>query len=133
GRRPQPAEDGKRRAAELLRLLLDPGRGVHRPATEPTLEEVDACAREAGVRRAEEREQLLARAAEPREAQEREERLPERGLREPRPLLQRVRDAERAEHRLERRAPAVERVADDRDRGGGRACADQLEQLLRDG
>ena len=103
---------------------------MHRPATEPTLEEVDACAREAGVRRAEEREQLLARAAEPREAQEREEGVPERGLRDAWPLLERVRDTERAEDGLERRAPALERIADDRDRVGRGAAADQLEELL---
>src|SRR6185437_9282543 len=96
------------------------------------LEEVDVHPRQAGIRRAQEREQLAAPAVEPGVAKQREQRLPERRLPQPQPALERVRDAERRERRVERRAPALERGADDRDLLGGRAVAEQREDLVRD-
>ena len=90
------------------------------------------CAREPGVRRAQEREQVAPPPVEPGVAQQREQRLPERRLAEPQPPFERVGHAERREGRVERRAPALERRADDRDLVRRRAVAQQREDLVRD-
>ena len=87
-------------------------------------------ATEARVRRAHEPVEVVAPTAEPGEAEQREQRAAERRLAEPRRALDRVRDAEPGERRLERRAPALQRGCDDRDVSGIRAAADQLEDLL---
>ena len=81
-----------------------------RPSTKSTFAPLDA-----GERRAEEAEELAARAAEPREAQQRGQRLAERRLVDANLAVDRIRDAERAERGLERRANAVDARADDAD------------------
>ena len=88
--------------------------------------------REAGVARADEREQVAAAASEPGEAQKRQECPAERRLRQAERPVQRVRDAERAERRLERRTHPVERGTDDEDLLGSRAGPDQAEHLVGD-
>ena len=131
--RPQLVERGQRRLAEPLRLLLDPRRRVDRAPAQPPLDEVDRASARApstaigGTRRARAAAALPGvaqqlRAARARAASSRA------GLRR----LDRVRHPERAEHRLERRAPALERRRDQRDPLGRRAAADELEQLLAD-
>ena len=121
-----------RRLAKLLGLLLDACGGVDRATAQAAFDEVDGRTGEARVGRAEVGEQLAALPVGPRVAKELQERVPERRRPEPRTRLDRVRHAERAEHRLERRAPAVERRCDERDLLGRRAAADQLEQLFAD-
>ena len=123
--RAQLAERGDRCFTQLLGLLLDARRAVDRASAQPALDVVDGRAREARVRRAEEREQLAARRVRPRVAQQLQQRVPERRVAETHPRLERARNAEAAEHRLERRAPAVERRRDERDPLGGRARAQQ--------
>ena len=127
----QLGEMRDRRFAELLGLLLDARRGEDRPTAQPSFDEVDRRAGEARVGRAEVGEQLAALAVCPRVAKELQERVPERRRAEPRARLDRVRHAERAEHRLERRAPAVERRRDERDLLGRRAAADQARAARR--
>ena len=69
-------EGGNRRTlAQPRHLLLDPLGCVDGAPAEPSLDEVDARARQPRVRAAQVREQLAPAAAGPREAQEREERL----------------------------------------------------------
>ena len=58
--------------------------------------------------------------------------MTERRLREPHLAVDRVRNAERAERGLERRAPALDARADDPDRLRRRPGAQQREQLLAD-
>ena len=89
-------------------------------------------ASEPRVRGAQEGEQVAPVALQPGVAQQRQQRLPERRLAEAQAALERVRDAERREGRVERRAPAFERGADDRDLVGLGAGAQQREQLLGD-
>src|SRR5262249_3580093 len=88
--------------------------------------------REAGVRRAEEREEILARAVGPREAQERRQRVAHGRRAEPPPRLERVRDAEAGERRLERRAEAPGRRDDERAALRRDALAQEHEHFLRD-
>ena len=90
------------------------------------------CPREAGVARADEREQVAAAASEPGEAQKRQECPAERRLRQAERPVQRVWDAECAERRLERRTHPVERGTDDEDLLGSRAGPDQAEHLVGD-
>src|SRR5436190_4438463 len=120
----------ERLGAELLDLLLDPGRRAHRAAAETSLEEVRVVARQAGVGRAQEREQVTSLAVEPRVAKQRQERLAERRLPQLRTPFERVRDPERRERGVERRAPAVERGTDDADLLGRRSGPQQAEDLL---
>ena len=101
----------QRLAAQLRHLLLDSLRLGDAAATEPTLEEVDVVPREPRVRRAQESEEVAPLAVEPGVAQQREQRLAERRPAEPQPALERVRDAEGREGRVERGAPALERRA----------------------
>ena len=89
-------------------------------------------ASEPRVRGAQEGEQVSPVALQPGVAQQRQQRLPERRLAEAQAALERVRDAECCEGRVERRAPAFERRADDRDLVGLGAGAQQREQLLGD-
>ena len=117
---------------QLLAFLDDPLRRLHGAPAQPALDEVDVAALEARERRAEEREELAARPAEPREAQERRQRLAERRLRDAHLAVDRVRDAERAERGLERRAHAVDARADDADLLRRRSGAEQREQLFAD-
>ena len=77
-------------------------------AAQAALDEVDGAPLEPAERRAQEREQVAARAAEPREAKEGGERLAERRLRHAQLAVHRIRDAERAERGVERRAQPVD-------------------------
>ena len=129
-RRAHRAELRQRLLAQLLDLLLDPGGGVDRASAQTALEEVDVPAREPGVRRAQEREQVAPLAVQPRVAQQAQKRLAERRLAEPHPALDRVRNAESDERGVERRAPAVDRRADDGDLLGRRARAQEREHLV---
>ena len=121
-----------RRLAELLGLLLDAGCGLDRTTAQPALDEVDGRAGQPGVGRAQVREELPALAVGPGVAQKLQEGVPERRRAEARARLDGVGHAECPEHRLERRAPAVERRRDERDLLGRCAAADQLEQLVAD-
>ncbi len=114
------------------RLLLDLLGPVDGAAAQAPLEEVDVLARERRVRRAHERVQIRAAAAEPAEPEQAQQRLPVGGRAEPDVRLQSVRDPEGAERRLERRLPAFERRADDPDLLRGDAGADQQEELFAD-
>src|SRR5581483_6599847 len=87
---------------------------------------------EAGVGRAEEREELPPAAVRPDVAQELQERMPERCRAEARTRLEGVRDAEAAEHRLERRPPFGERRRHERDPLRRDAAADEGDELVRD-
>ena len=71
-------------------------------------------------------------ASEPFEPQEREERLAEGGPPDPDSPFDRVRDADRAERRLDLAAVAIEVRAHEQDLLGGRAAPDQGERLLGD-
>ena len=132
GRAADGVEVRQRLAAQLRHLLLHPLRLGHAAAAQPALEEVDVVARQPRVRRAQEGEQVAPLPVEPGVAQQREQRLPERRLAEPQPPFERVGHAERGEGRVERRAPAVERRADDRDLVRRRAVPQQREDLVRD-
>ena len=66
----------------------------------------------------------------PFEAQQGQQRLPEGGLAQPDPPFDREGDPERAEHRLERRAPALDRRDDEGDLLRRRARRDELPDLL---
>ena len=101
--------------AQLDRLLLHALAGGDAAAAQAALEEVDVRAREARERRAEERVEIAAAALLPFEAEQREQRLAERRLAQPDAALDREGDAERAEHGLERRPPALDRRDDERD------------------
>ena len=131
--RAQLGERGNRRLAQLLGLLLDARGRVDRASAQAALDVVDGRAREAGVRRAQEREELAAARVRPRVAQQLQQRVPER---------RRCRAARATRPRTGRRAPPstvssgarqrVERRRDERDLLGGGAGAEQLEQLVAD-
>ena len=126
-------EHRQRPAVAQLRRLLDRAVAAeHRAAAQSPLEEVDVGAAETPVRRPEEGVELTAGAVAPREAEQREQRLAEGGRGEPWPCLDRDRDAERAERRLDRRTRAIERRADDRDLLGRGAAPYELEHGLGD-
>ena len=126
-------EHRQRAARAQLRRLLDRAVSTDdRPPAQPAFEEVDVAAAEPGVRRPQEGEELATRAVAPGEAEQREQRLAERRRRQARPRLDRDGNAERAECRLDRRARALERRADDRDLLRGDAVADELEHGLGD-
>ena len=122
-------EYGHRRPAQLLALLLDADAVRHSPAPQPALDEVDRPALEAGEGRAQEGEEIVSPACEPLEAKEREQRTPERRLSEAAWVLQRVRHIELCECGLERRTPAIDGLADDADRLGSRATAEEPGEL----
>ena len=131
--RPQRLEHRQRLAvAEPHGLLLDPFRRLDGASAQAPLEEVDVLPREARVGRAEEGVEVAAAAAEPREPQDAEQRLPEWNPVEARVGLERIRDPERPERRLERRLPALERGADDPDLFRRHAGAQEREQLVAD-
>ena len=125
-------EGRDRRAAQLLALLLDPRRLGDRAPAQPPFDEVHRALLEPGERRAEEREELAAAAAEPAEAEEREQGAAEGRLAEPGALLDGVWDADRPEHGLERSAPPLDRVAHDSDPLGRRPAAEQREHVPRE-
>ena len=122
----------QRLAAELGNLLLHARARDHAATAQTPFEEIDVVASEPRVRGAQEGEQVSPVALQPGVAQQRQQRLPERRLAEAQAALERVRDAECCEGRVERRAPAFERRADDRDLVGLGAGAQQREQLLGD-
>ncbi len=88
--------------------------------------------REAGIGRPQEREQVAPAAAEPRVADDREQRTTEGRVRRPERPVERVGDAERTEGRLQWRAQALDRRADDQDLLRRRAGAEELEDLVGD-
>ena len=126
------AQRHERRLAEALGLGLDLIWPAHRAPAQPALGEIDAGARDAGVRRAQERVELVSPRAGPGEAQQREQRVAERRRRQANAAVDRVRDAGRPEGGLERRAPAVDAGDDERDLLGRHAVAQQVEHLVGD-
>ena len=130
--RPQRVELAERRAAELLQDGLDPLGLGHCPPAQAPLHEVDMRAGQARVGRAEKREEVGTGAVGPRVAEQREQRVPERRLGEAPATVERIGNPERPEGRLERRAPAAERRADDADRVRRRPAAHETEQLVAD-
>ena len=130
GRVTQLGERGQRRAAQALRLLEDALRRLDCPAPEPALDEVHGPPLEPRERRAEESEEVATSASRPREAQQRSERVHERRLREAQLAVDGVRDAERAEHRLERAADPVIAGHDETDPIRRHAAAGEREHLL---
>src|SRR5262249_48864311 len=121
----QLLHDRERVAVQRERLGLDAVVRVDRPAAQATLEEIRLRPRHARERRAQEAVELAPAAAEPDEAEQAEQRTAVRRLRQAAARRDRDRDAERAEAGLERRAPALERRADDRDSLGRGARADE--------
>ena len=71
-------------------------------------------------------------AGRPREAEQGEQRVAERRRGQPHAAVDRVRDAGGSEHRLERRAPALDRRDDERDLLGRGAVAQERQHLVRD-
>ena len=130
GRVTQLGERGQRRAAQALRLLDDAFRRLDCPAPEPALDEVHGPPLEPRERRAEESEEVAAGASRPREAQQRRERVHERRLREAQLAIDGIRDAQRAEHRLERAADPVVAGHDETDPIRRHAAAGEREHLL---
>ena len=88
--------------------------------------------REAGIGGPQEREQVAPAAAEPRVADDREQRTTEGRMRRPERPVERVGNAERTEGRLQGRAQALDRRADDQDLLRRRAGAEELEDLVGD-
>ena len=128
----EDVEDPERLAAELHRLVDDTDRVVDRTAAQPPLQVVDVSARETREGRAQEPVEVVPVASEPFEPQQREERLAEGGPPDPDSPFDRVRDADRAERRLDLAAVAIEVRAHEQDLLGGRAAPDQGERLLGD-
>ena len=108
------------RAASRSRPRARSGERIAAPA-QPPFEEVGVGAREAGVRRADEAEQVAAAAAEPRVAEEREQRMAERRLREPE-RRRRARTGRRARRRPPRAARAPGRATGRRRGSPPAAC-----------
>src|SRR5439155_5873246 len=107
---------------EANRLLLHSLRGLDRASPQTTFEEVDVRAGETGVRRAKVGVEIAPPAAEPREPEQCQQRLAERRSVKPQATLDRIGNAEGRERGLERRLPALDRRADDRDPVGGRSA-----------
>ena len=103
-----------------------------RPPAKPALDVVDRAPLEPGERRAEVAKEVASPALEPCEPEQTEQGAAERGLPEPSGLLDRERDSERDEDRLEHCAPAIDGVADDADPLGRRPAPEKLEHLGRD-
>ena len=127
---PQLRERGQRRAAQALRLLDDALRRLNGTAPKAALDEVDRPPLDPRERRTEEAEEVAASPSRPREAQQRRERVDERRLREAQLAVDGVRDAERAEHRLEGAADPVVTRHDDADPLRRHAAAGEREHLL---
>ena len=126
-------ERGQRSAAQALRLLDDALRRGDGAPAEPALDEVDRPALEPRERRAKEAEEVVAGTACPGKAQQRRKRVHERRLREAELAVDRIRDAERAEHGLERRCGQRSYPGhDDPDLLGCHAAACEREHLLAD-
>ena len=119
-------------SAKLLGLLLDAGRIHDRASPQASFDEVHRATLEAGKRRAKEREELAASAAQPGVAKKRDEPAAESRLAQPRRMLEGIRNPECAEHGLEGRPPAIRRLAHDSDPLERRAATSQLEQLRAD-
>src|SRR4029079_2927447 len=96
------------------------------------LEEIGGRAGQAGVRRAQEREQVAPVAVEPRITDKGEQGLAGRRLPQPDTPLERVRDAECREGGVEGRPPVVQTWADDGDLLRGGSGAEQTQHLLGD-
>ena len=128
----QLLERGQRRAAKALSLVDHALRRLDCVATEASLDEVDGAPLEPRERRAEVAEEVAARPSSPREAQQRRERVHERRLREAQLAVDRVRDAEGAQHRLERAADPLVARHHEPDPLGRHAAAGEREHLLGD-
>src|SRR5262249_19361521 len=98
----------------------------------PAFDVVDTRPREAGVRGAEEGEELLAPPVGPRKAQERRERVTNGRRSEPASRLECIRDAEARERGLERRTEALGRRYDDPEAVGRESLPQERKHLLRD-
>src|SRR5262249_44113852 len=118
--------------AQLQRLLDDALRLADRPPAQPSFEVVDMRAGQPGERRAQESVQVVPPTLEPLEAQEREQSLAERGLADPDPALDRIRNLERRQRGLELGALTVDARADEQDLLRLRAGPDQLQRLVGD-
>ncbi len=127
----QSLHDPERAGPELLDLLGHALGLADRAAAQPALREVDLVAGQPGERRAQEGEQRSAVGAEPGEAEQGAERGAVNGARQSCPALERVGDAGGAERRLQRAGEAVDARADDGDRLGREAAAQQVEDLVR--
>src|SRR6185437_4797490 len=99
-------------------------------APKTALDEVDGPPLDPRERRAEEAEEVGASPSRPRETQQRRERVDEWRLREAQLPVDGVRDAERAEHRLERTADPLVPGHDDADPFRRHAAAGEREHLL---
>ena len=143
GQRADGVDRGRGSAEELERrqrmpvaqangLLLDTFTGLDGAAAQPALEVVDVIAPEARVARAQEPVEIAAVAVLPLEPQQREKRAAVWRLVEPQAPLERERDPQRPQDRLERRAPAVEGRDDDRNllRRGAAAGFNVLQPFL---
>ena len=104
----------------------------HAAPAQAALDPVDVPARDAGVRRAEVRVQLGSLPAQPGKAEQGEQGVPERGCPQSDATLERERDAERAERRLERQPDTLDGRADDGDLVRGDAGPHEAEDLVRD-
>jgi hypothetical protein len=128
----EPIERRQRGAAQALGLLVDPLRLGDRASAQPTLDEVHRAPLEPRERGAEVAKEIATTASAPGEAEQAEQGATEGRLAEPSALLDRVRDAEWSEDRVERGPPAVDGVADETDPLRADARAQQLEQLRGD-
>ncbi len=127
---PDVSERRQRLAAESDDLLLDVG--ANPVAAQAAFEVVGRGAREPGVRRPEEPEQVAAALALPEEAERGQERVAEGRLPEPDLALERIRNAGAGERRLERSPEPVERRADEPDRLRRRPVTQEVEHLVGD-
>ena len=129
---PQVGKGRNRMAQHLESLLLHPRRLRDGATAQASLHEVGPGSRQPRVGRAEEREEVAPGAPEPREAEESGQSMPESGLRKRDAALDRVGDSQRSEGRLERRPVALDAGADDRDLLGGKAGAQERQDLVTD-
>jgi hypothetical protein len=106
-RLPQLLQHRQGCVAQPFCLLDHPLRRLHGAPAQPSLDEIDRPSLEPGERRTEEAEEVVPRPSCPGETQHRGKRVDERRLREPELAVDGVRDAEGAEHRLERAANPV--------------------------
>src|SRR5918992_4760689 len=125
-------EGRQRRAAKTLALLLDARRICDRPASQPSLDEIDRAPLDPGERRTQISKELAPPSVEPGEPQDAEERTTERGFSEACMVLDREGDPERHQDGVEGRPPPLDGVANDRNPVRRRPAADQLQDLRCD-
>ena len=125
----QPVERRDAMTEQPQRLLLDSGPSRHGPPTQPTLDHVDALARNARVRRAKEAVQIRPVALEPGETAEAEQRTAKGGAPEPQDVFEHVRHAKGPERCFDRRQPRLDGGAHDRDLLRRDSVAEQAKDL----